>query len=183
MASPVSGVTVVIDRAAEIQKAIHLLAASRVMVGIPATTALRRSEPGQPSTINNAALAYIHEHGSPEANIPARAFLKPGVQNAKNEISAGLKVAARLALEGRTDAVDRQLHRVGMMGRDAVKAKITAGPFVPLKPATIAARRRRSAGSKYRRKATSAADVRPLIDTAQMRNAINYVIRKSGGTK
>lgn len=169
-----TGVTVVLDRVQEVIKGIDLLASQRVMVGIPADKAARKD--GSP--ISNAALLYIHDHGAPEVNIPARESLKPGVENVKGEIGDGLKKAGEFALDGRPDAVDRQFHRVGAIGRDAVKLKIGTGPFVPLKPSTIAKRRRRSKGSKYRRKAVTAADTTPLIDTAQMRNAVNYVLRK-----
>lgn len=169
-----SGLAVVVDHFKQVSEAISLLADMRVMVGVPDTGAGRRE-----GEISNASLAYIHENGAPEANIPARPFLKPGIKNAHRDIVASLKKAGQFALAGKPQAVDRQLHRTGMIGRDAVKRKITEGPFVPLKQATIDARRKRSKGSRYRRKATTAVDVKPLIDTGQMRNAISYVIRKA----
>lgn len=175
-----SGVKVVLDRTVEVAKAIELLATTRVMVGVPASEALRKPDDEERrSPINNAALAYIHENGAPEVGIPPRPFLKPALREHKDEITRGLKIAGQLALDGKgAEKVLKQLKVVGIRAVSAVKMKIRTGPFVPLKPRTIAARRRRSKGSKYRRKATGASDVTPLIDTAQMLNAINFVIRK-----
>lgn len=170
-----SGVVTTIDHVGEVVAAIELLASTRVMVGIPSDRAARDDGP-----INSAALGYIHENGAPEANIPARPFLIPGVATKKAEIIAGLKRVGELAFEGKPEAVMRQFHRIGMIGSMAVKRKITTGPFVPLAQRTIDARRRRSKGSKYRRKAVTASDTKPLIDSAQMRNAVSYVLRKAG---
>lgn len=176
-----SGLTVIVDELDRVAKGVSILATNRVMVGIPADKALRRPENGEPTPINNAALGYIHENGAPEVGIPARPWLVPGVREHSAESTRGLRVAGELALDGKgPDKVLRQLQVVGLRAQAAVRRKITEGPFVPLKPATIAARRRRSKGSKYRRKAETAADVRPLIDTSQMRSAVNYVIRKVG---
>lgn len=143
-----------------------------VLVGIPATKTERRDH-----GITNAALGYIHETGAPEVNIPPRPFLIPGIREAKDRITVHLAHAARLTLEGDADGAEKAMHRAGIVAASAVKNKITVGPFVPLKPSTIRRRRIRSAGSKYRRKATGPADVRPLIDTGQLRNSITYVVR------
>jgi len=161
-----TGLTVVLDNVSKIAAGIELLATTRVMVGVPADKADRRNGP-----INNAALAYIHDKGAPEANIPARPFMEPGVESKAAEIREGIGKAGELALDGKPDAVERQYHRVGAIGRDAIKAKITDGPFEPLKPSTIAARKRK-------RQSRNNTNIKPLIDTGAMRNAINYVVRK-----
>ncbi len=57
----------------------------------------------------------------------------------------------------------------GLMGQDAVRGKITSGPFVPLAPATLRAR-----------KAKGRTGEKPLIDTGQLRAAYTYVIRAKG---
>ena len=161
-----NGLTIVRDNLSKVSKSIDALGKARVMVGVPADKASRSGD-----TINNAALAYIQENGAPEVNIPPRPFMKPGVASVQPQIAAGLKKAGEFALQGRSDAVDRQFHRVGAIGRDAIKAKITDGPFVPLKPSTIAAR-------KNKRKSRKNTDIKPLIDTGALRNSINYVVRK-----
>jgi hypothetical protein len=159
-----SGVTTVVDNVAKVLAGMNALATQRVMVGIPSTKADRR-EDGSP--INNAQLGYIHENGAPEVNIPARPFLLPGVRADQAKIEEGLRAAANSAFDGKPEQLQRDLTRVGLIGQAAVRKKITDGPFEPLKPATLAARRRRGrTGTK------------PLIDTAQLRAAINFVIRK-----
>lgn len=159
-----SGVTVVLDEVAKTIDGIQKLASTRVMVGVPATKANR--EDGEP--VNNAELAYIHDHGAPEAGIPAREFMMPGLEAKQDDIAAGLEKAGVAALDGKPDVVDRQFNIVGLKGQAAVRAKITEGPFDPLKEATLAARRRRGrTGTK------------PLIDTGGLRNSISYVIRKT----
>lgn len=163
-----TGLTIVRDNLAKVSKAIDALGRSRVMVGVPADKTSRSGDP-----ITNASLAYIMENGAPEVNIPPRPFMKPGVASVQPQIVARLKKAGELALEGRSDAVGREFHRVGAIGRDAIKAKITDGPFAPLKPSTIAARKRK-------RKSRNNTDITPLIDTGALRSSISYVIRDEG---
>jgi hypothetical protein len=162
-----TGLTVLRDDLAKMAAGIQKLATTRVLVGVPADKAGRKD-----GSISNAALAYIHNVGAPEANIPARPFMEPGVEAKGKEIRDALGKAGELALDGGPEAVDRQFHRVGAIGRDAIKAKITDGPFEPLKPATIAAR-------KSKRKSRKNTDIKPLIDTAAMRNSIDYVLKKT----
>jgi hypothetical protein len=115
---------------------------------------------------NNALLGYVHEYGSPAQNIPARPFLHPGINNARAGIERHMKKAAQLALLGKSDEVTGELEKVGLIAMVSVQRKINAGPFEPLKPATLAARRRRGrTGTK------------PLIDTTQLERSITYVVR------
>jgi hypothetical protein len=181
------------DRSKPISAAIRALAERRVMVGVPAEKATRQPGPGEPAPkINNAELAYIHEHGAPEVKIPARPFLAPGVASAQDKIIAGLRKAGELALAGDSAGVERQLNRVGFEAQSAVRAKITDGPFIPLAPATILARLRRGRAGQldpsiYGRGAiasdehAAATGMRPLIDTGALRAAISYVIRTVKG--
>lgn len=157
------GITVTIDKVPAIEKAIKDLAATRVMVGIPASKAARREK----GAINNAALGYIHENGAPEAGIPARPFLIPGVRNAEAQITAHLKAAGEAALSGEAKRSDRELHATGLIAQAAVRAKITAGPFIALARSTLA-----------RRRARGRTGTKPLIDSGQLRNAISYVLRR-----
>lgn len=132
------------------------------MVGIPEEKNDRNDDSG----ITNAEIGYIHENGAPEVGIPARPHLVPGVAKVQDKIEAGLANAGKLALEGKTEGVMRQLNAIGLIAQSSIRGLITAGLKPPLKPGTIAARRRRGrTGTK------------PLIDTGQYRNAITYVIR------
>jgi len=185
---------VVIDRVGELVDRVATLTRSEVLVGIPAEKAPRRDE-GR--AINNAGLAYVHEHGSPANNIPARPFLFPGVKAARKDIVAEMRKGAQNALTGQGN-VDRTLHRVGMLARNAVVNAITdpEPAFEPLKPATVRARLRRTqAGRRQLRKLNAqaaqsgatrastlaqwagAGNAKPLIDSGQLRAAIAYVVR------
>lgn len=176
-----SNFTVRIDRTRELTEALKQLADTKVMVGIPSDSEPSRrigTEARGAGDIGNAALGYIHETGSPAQNIPVRPWLSPGVSNSRNSWLPYLQQAARLAFEGRVASVDRALNACGIAVVSAVKNRIAAGIPPPLKPATVRARRRRSRGSTYRRRAAGPSDVTPLIDTGQLINAIAYVIRR-----
>jgi hypothetical protein len=164
-----SGLTVVRDDLAKVAAGIALLATSRVLVGVPAAETNRKAEDGKPPKITNAGIAYVQDLGSPELNIPARPFLRPGVEAVQGQIEHRMKQAGDAALNGKPDVVDRALHAVGLIAQASVRKKIVDGPFIPLAPATLAARRRKGfAGTK------------PLTVTGQLRNAISYVIRRGG---
>lgn len=144
------------DRVAEVLAYVRTIGDREVLVGFPASANTRSG-----GEITNAALGYIHDNGSPAANIPARPFMRPGVENARAEAAAIFRDAAARELRGETGAIERSLHLVGLLVVGSIQRKITEGPFEPLRPATI------------RRKGSS----RPLIDTGQMRQAVSHVIR------
>ncbi len=158
-----SGMTVKRDRVKKVWESISKLPATQVLVGVPSERAPR--EEGEP--ITNAELGYIHEFGAPDANIPARPFLFPGIREAKGRFARYLKQGAQGALDGDQGRVDRALSAAGQVAASSVQRKITTGPFAPLAASTLAARRRRG------RKGT-----RPLIDTGQLRRAITWVLRR-----
>lgn len=191
-----SGMLVTKDRVNEVMVRVKQVVKKDVLVGIPSDSgdgelgvqdgSNLRSDHHVPgagailSDVLNAQLGYIHEKGAPEANIPARPFLIPGIRSAQGRITTFLKEAASAGLKGDEGLMTKNLHGAGMVAMNAVQSKLRRGPFAPLQPSTIRRRRVRSAGSKYRRKATTAADVKPLIDTAQMLKAITYVVRSRG---
>lgn len=155
------------DRLGDVLASMRGLAEGAVLVGIPAEDAFRKPEPGEPKDVNNAMLGYVHELGSPAKNIPARPFLIPGVRNAQEKIADLFErdIKRQLGPGGGRD-MDQTLHAVGLVAQSAVRAKITDGPFVPLKPQTLSKRRAKG------RTGTS-----PLIDTGQLKNSINYVVK------
>lgn len=166
---------VVIDRVDEVMKSIRSLSDVQVMVGIPSTRNSRQGEP-----ITNAALGYIHENGSPVRNIPARPFLRPGVQNAQPETVKYFRAAAEAAIEGKRQIMMNNLEAAGMNAATKVQLKITEGPFTPLAPSTIARRRAKLAGTTaltQHQLSQGFAEIRPLLDTGQLRAAITYVVR------
>ena len=148
---------------------VRKLLRNDVLIGIPAENADRKPEKGETGPLNNAAIGYLMETGEPERNLPARPFLEPGIRVAEGKVVERLKVAAQAALIGDDGTIDQQFHAVGLIGQASVRAAITDGPHAPLSPRTLAQRRARGrTGTK------------PLIDTGQLRNSINYVVRPKG---
>lgn len=158
-------VQLVADNSAELQQAIKVLSKQHVLVGVPDTKADREYEKGE--EINNAALAYIHNNGSPSQNIPARPFLEPGILDVEPRIQHYLRQVGTQSLNSNKNGVVKALEAVGLTAQNGVRARINTGPFEALKPGTLAARLRRGrTGTK------------PLIDTGQLRNSITFVIGK-----
>lgn len=178
------------DRVNEVVKAIGALTKMDVLVGIPESSQ-EREAPVEPS---NAYIGYIHEHGSPKQNIPARQFLIPGVREAAPRYKGRLVKAARFALDGKKEAAIAQVESAGIIAEMSAKAKIQIGPFEPLQPETIANRHKtrktqsmRKSEIKYLKKlkegsspeeAQNAVGIKPLINTAQLRNSITHVVRE-----
>lgn len=169
-----SGASVQADRLAATVANIRALAEKQVMVGIPQTKTERNGE----ERLTNAEIAYIQTNGAPEINLPARPFIQPGIEKQKAQIADELKATATDALDGRAGSSEMGLARAGQIGASAAQNEIREGLQPPLSPVTIAKRRIRSKGSKYRRKAQSADQAKPLWDTGQLLRAITYVIRK-----
>ncbi len=187
-----SGTTRILDNTAKLLAGVELLTSRRVMVGVPEDKSSREGE------ITNAALAYIHDKGAPEAKIPARPFMEPGVRRASNQTVALMRRAGELALDLRPSAVENQLMKVGLVNQAAIRGVITEGIPPPIKYATALGRIRRRKSKSYREKKRGelAANARylgedsastglftPLIDTAQLLKSITYVIRRVAGAK
>lgn len=159
-----SAFTITKDNVPGFLAAVKRMTQDQVLVGIPSSTTER---PGSP--ITNAALGYIHEFGSPRANIPARPFLYPGILSVQDQISTQLHNAGKQALGGDPDATTAALQGVGMIAASAVQKKITDGPFAPLAPSTLAARKQRGVTR-----------TNPLMDTGALRRSITWTIRRKG---
>jgi hypothetical protein len=190
--SIIKRVTVTKDSVTEVVRAITELVGKQVLIGIPDSTTSRDDEVSQEMT--NATLGFIHENGSPAANIPARPFLVPGVEKVLEPATDRLKGAAQATLRGDTKKADQLLNDAGIIGMGGARSEIRYGDFEPLKPSTIR-NRFRSRGAKSRREneevylylirmgvhpaaAQSEAGIRPLINTAQLANSITFVVRQ-----
>lgn len=179
-----------VDRVAAIRDSIQELAKREVLVGFPRENADRDPEPGDPPTpITNAALGYIHDNGAPEQNIPARPFMRPGVERVKGWVAQRLAATAKAVLKQSGVNVDDQLDIIGLKVSTSIKNVIAEGVEPPLADATLRGRMARGAQSSvaqgafwelaWRRAGAPASTeiAKPLIVTAQMRNAITYVVR------
>jgi hypothetical protein len=145
-----------VDNTGALKNMIAALVSSKVHVGV-APDKLDRV----PNRINNATLAYIHDTGSPSSNIPARPFMIPGAESAREKNEIALRQTARRVLKGDKAAIEDGLNAVGSITAAAIRAKIYTGPFVPLKSSTRKTKKGRT-----------------LITTGQMRDSIGYVITR-----
>lgn len=150
------------DNVSLFKKALEDLVSQDVLVGVPEEKTRRKSK-----EMTNAQLAYIHDKGSPSQNIPARPFQDPGIMRANDKISERMKQVAKDALEGNWQKVKAGLMAVGLIAQSSIRARINEGIPPPLKPRTIAARKRKGRTGTV-----------PLINTAQLRNAITFVLRR-----
>lgn len=188
-----AGVTTKRDGMAALRKAVAAFERERVLVGIPEKTTERDNTDGSPLT--NAAIGKILDEGAPANNLPARPWLRPGVDSNKDKIASRYEGAAKRLLAGDTGALKTAHQIVGQETADAVKLKIESGPFAPLAPGTVAGRarqrgtKRRASETEYLRlvkqgvspaAAQAAAGIQPLINTGQLRNAVTFVVRPRG---
>lgn len=185
--SKIAGVFNPISRSKKIIQGIEALTGTAVMVGVPADKTSRK----EGAAITNAELAYIHDKGAPEAGIPARPFMEPGIKAAQDEIVKTMQEAGKAVLKGGAP-VETYLNRVGLIATRSIKTVISAGIPPPLAPSTIRGRIARVKGKKRRQKIDDAIAAgtpfsrqndaegifTPLVVTAQLRNSITYVLRK-----
>ena len=174
------------DRTNDLLKDLLELTKKVVLVGVPEASGRadvrkeERATKGQ--AMGNASLAYIHDNGSPLANIPARPFMKPGIAKVQEQINKELALVAKESLDKKEDRVDQHLHRAGLIASASIKNIINEGAgFTPLKRGTLLGRlRRRKAAKKWdkEKREEIMESMHPLIDTGQLRNSISYVIEK-----
>jgi hypothetical protein len=145
-------------------ESLRVLVDVEVLVGFPEETAERDAED---TPITNAALAYIHDNGAPEQNIPARKFMRPAMDSVQEKLTLRLGNTLKGVLKGASPLqVEQGMHAVGLLAKLAIQNKINEGIPPPLAASTLA-----------RRVAKGRTGTKPLVDTAQLRNAANYAIR------
>lgn len=151
------------DNLKNIIDSIKTLTSHDVFVGYP-DSGPSRTDGG----ISNAYIAFIQEHGSPVNNIPARPFMVPGIRSVQSRAVRLLEDAAIAGLNGEKEKSMQILNQLGLIGVAAVQRAITRGEgWPPLAASTLAARRRRGVKRTH-----------PLIDTGQLRQHVQYVIRR-----
>jgi hypothetical protein len=135
---------------------IRKLAKSSVLVGIPSKDNARKGEP-----LGNAALLYLHSHGSEIQNIPKRPVIEPALKENRDLYMPELKEAVATAIDG--EDFTTHLDKAGTIAANSAKRWFTdpRNNWPPNAPATIKAK-----GSDQ-----------PLIDRDEMRRAITSVTR------
>jgi hypothetical protein len=194
------GVTILRGRQGleQMTEALNLLADVEVLVGFPDDGTYRKVDTGETddygkpiksvegADITNAALGYIHDNGSPEANIPARPFMGPALEEAQGRITSKLAQVTNAVIKKGAGSivVEQGMHQVGLIAATAIKNKINDGVPPPLADSTLrkrARKGRKGAGlellSRQHGIAPSMDFAKPLVDTGQLRNAVTYVIR------
>lgn len=184
------------DALQELMESMEMLVETQVLVGFPEDTSDRDNEGTEDKDLTNAALGYIHDNGAPEARIPQREFMRPGIEAVQDEIANLLgKTAGATLRGGGTEAVHAGLTQVGFKAANSIKRTINAGVPPPLSERTLRGRMKkgRKNGGGARKGAAQELDRRwdgqtpsmefakPLVDTAQMRNAVTYVLRDRKG--
>lgn len=157
-----SGASQTKDRSQIVIQALHDLVKKEVLVGIPSDHAARDDG----DVMNNAARLYVHEFGEPAANIPERPTVMPGIAKAQKDINDQMKVAARDAMKGNLQGVDVALNSAGIIAADSIKDMINSNVPPPLAERTLADRRARGVTREN-----------TLVDEAEMRNAVTYIVR------
>lgn len=172
--------------------AMQVLVSKEVLVGFPEETAEREPENGKKEDLTNPVIAYIHDNGAPEANIPQREFMRPGIESARAEIETALSKGMRMVLKGGgEEAAEAALEVAGFKAANGIKRTINEGIPPPLSDYTLRQRlkskRRDGAGARkgaaqeldrrWDDQAPSVEFAKPLVDTGQLRNAVTYVVR------
>lgn len=198
-----TGVKITRGNLERVRDNLRLLSQLEVLVGFPEDTTKRNEDPNddpEDRGITNAALAYIHDNGSPEAHIPPRPFMKPALDENKDKIEKSMSGALKQGMRGDVVRMEMALIAAGTTAKLAIQRKINEGIPPPLAEATLKARARRGKRSSIARAAqielerrrrmkelgedpffdmeTALTTAKPLIVTGQLRNAANFVIRK-----
>lgn len=182
-----TGIKITGKTLAQAMENMNLLADVEVLVGFPEATTNRPPDPDNPHGLTNAALGYIHDNGEPGAHIPQRQFMRPGVESVEQKITGNLVNAMRAALDNKgKQTSELWLTAAGQDAQMGIRSFINDGVPPPLADSTLRARLRKHKGRKGEKTelANRARGVlpsvdfaKPLVDTAEMRNAVNYVLR------
>lgn len=158
--------------------AVRALAKKSLYVGIAKGSSGDKRTDGAP---DNHLLGFVHEKGSPIANIPPRPFLVPGVESVKDDIKDSMGKAMELALKDKEQECDAVLERTAIKTATAVKEYMTTADFEPLKPATIRNRHRSRLTQSMREEEINEdiSQIQPLINTGSLRNSIDgYFVKE-----
>lgn len=113
-----------------------------------------------------AYVAAIQEFGY--GPIPPRPFMRPAEEANKVKWVKGIASGVRAVIAGQV-TLDHALEQVGMVAAGDVRKAIKAVTDPPLAESTVRARQRRKKGKK-------AVSRKPLVDTAQMLQAVNSAV-------
>lgn len=119
---------------------------------------------GAGEEISLLEVAAIHEFGAPAANIPQRSFIRETVDVKREEIQRLQLVQAQRIVKGDVEP-EAAVEQIGARVKGMIQQRIAAGIEPPNAPSTI------------ERKGSS----KPLVDTGQLRESIDYQVEREGG--
>lgn len=178
------------DNLPALMQSLRRLEHKEVLVGVP-------SGAGSPegSSANYASIAFWQDNGAPEANIPARPFMRPGIKSVQKDVALKFKLAAKDGLDGKSN-VEKYLMQAGLIASSGIKNYINEGIDPPLADSTLLARARGAAGIGIRKGAQAelihrdtinpdtgeayapgSTGITPLVITGGLRNSITYIIK------
>jgi hypothetical protein len=153
-----------VDNLSKLVEALNVLESREVMVGWPADKDKPRKQ-GDP--MKNFEIAYLLDKGSAMRNLPAQPALGPGIEEGREKIVGRLRDAGKVALDGNIQGVEKNFIAAGVDAVSAVRNKIDNGPWKKLADSTIA-----------RRRAKGFMGTKRYIFSGQLRNAVNFSVRK-----
>lgn len=195
MIQTMTRVTVTKDDLTDLKRRLQETLTTEVLVGVPASKTERPETDGEPESITNAQLVYIHTKGWPLSGLPARPIIEPAINAEKNreKIMPHFGEALKAALEQNPGKMEQELRYAGQEGENAARSWFLDpdNHWPALSDRTIEERARK----KYNPSSAKTAQGRekivskmqdyiqngtfnPLIDTGILRKSIIYVLRK-----
>ncbi len=163
--------TVTADFTQQFNDAIKQFKKDSVLIGIPQEDDERDEEK---DNFGNAAILAFNHFGSEAAHVPPRPVLSTGIKNAQQAIAEQFKNAAQNVLSKGPSALTTYYERAGIIASNSCKKVINDQEGIkPPSEATLKARKYLTqAGFK---------GTKALLVTAQVRNAITYVVQSIWG--
>jgi len=117
-----------------------------------------------------AYVAAIHEFGSPEQGIPPRPTMRPAIDHNRTAWARLAAKGAKAVINGKAGA-EQVMDSIAALAAGNIQEEIAALTAPPLKPATVAARRRR-----YADKQTTGNLTKPLVDSGLMLASVTHAV-------
>lgn len=133
----------------------------QVRVGYQNGKANKKDHNGEETDVDLCDVAMFNELGTSIA--PSRPFMRQSVDKNADKINRFLKAQLQRIKSGQATAED-VMKAIGVFQKGLVQETIKNGEFTPNAPATIS------------KKGSS----KPLIDTGQMRQSVNFVVCNKG---
>ena len=155
-----------------------------ILVGIPEETTERES-----GEMSNAELLYIHTNGSPALGLPPRPLIEPCLTDSDNaeKISADLGLIADAIMSNDLNKARGLMEITGQDAVNMIKDWFVSpkNNWLPNSPATVKRKLEKTSFtraekadlfSRYQEGEEGINTV--LVDTAQLRNSITYVVKE-----